>query len=67
MLQFLVIVLIGGVIGYFLGRSKYGDSLQDTFDRSKTSVTGVYQKNFGKGKKEPENTSHEEEVTQDSE
>ncbi len=73
MFQFLVIVLIGGVIGYFLGRSKYGNSLQDAFDRSKTSVTDVYQKNFGKGKKEseksapPEDAAHEEEVTPDLE
>lgn len=47
MFQFLVIVLIGGIIGYFLGRSKYGDSIQDTYDRSKTSLTSTWQKQFG--------------------
>ena len=65
MLQFLIIVLIGGVIGYFLGRSKYGDNIQDTFDRSKTSVTDRYQKTFGK--KEPVQSTPDEEETPESE
>jgi len=48
MLNFLFIILIGGAIGYFLGRSKYGDSIQETYDRSRTSVSDNWQKRFGK-------------------
>ena len=48
MIQFLVIVLIGGIIGYFLGRSEYGDTIQETFDRSKSSVSETYNKTFRK-------------------
>jgi len=48
MLNFLIIILIGGAIGYFLGRSKYGDNIHDTYNRSKTSVSNSWQKWFGK-------------------
>jgi len=60
MLQFLIIVLIGGVIGYFLGKSKYADNIQDTFDRSKSSVSSVYQNTFKKKEPEQENPKVEE-------
>ena len=65
MFQFLIIILIGGVLGYFLGRSKYGDNIQDTFDRSKTSVTEQYQKTFGK--KETDQSISKEEDAPESE
>ena len=48
MLQFLIIILVGAGIGYYLGQSKYGDSIQDTIDRSRTTVSNSWQKRFGK-------------------
>ena len=54
MLQFLIIIVIGAVIGYYLGRSKYGDSIQDTYDRSKTTVSNTWQRTFGKSQTETE-------------
>jgi len=62
MLNFLIIVVIGGTIGYFLGRSKYGDSIHDTFDRSKTSVSDSWQKRFGKSEPESGESQETEEV-----
>jgi hypothetical protein len=61
MLNFLFIILIGGAIGYFLGRSKYGDSIQDTYDRSKTSVSDSWQKRFGKSQPESDESEDTEE------
>jgi hypothetical protein len=60
MLQLLIIILIGGVIGYFLGRSKYGDNIQDTLDRSKATITDTYNKTFRGKKAQPIDTEEDE-------
>jgi hypothetical protein len=64
MLQFLIIILIGGVIGYFLGRSKYGDSIKDTYDRSRTTVSNSWQKRFGQSKNQGDEPPEMDEPTE---
>ena len=62
MLQFLIIILVGAGIGYYLGQSKYGDSIQDTIDRSKKTVSNSWQKRFGKSQPQGEEAPESDET-----
>lgn len=62
MLQFLIIILVGAVIGYYLGQSKYGDSIQDTIDRSKTTVSNSWRERFGKSQSQGDEASDSDET-----
>lgn len=49
----IVLLIIAIVVGYFLGRSKYSKSIDNTYNSTKDSVSNKWQGWFGGKDKEP--------------
>ncbi len=64
----ILLLIIAVVVGYFLGRSKYSKSIDNTYNSTKDSVSNTWQGWFGgKDKESTEETASEETEEEETE